>query len=59
MALPPTAARREVLERRQRGMDPRVIDVAWRAQTRLYERHRKLRVARNKPAGVVTIACAR
>jgi transposase len=49
----------ETLERRQRGVDPRVIDVAWRCQQRLYERHRTLRLTRNKPAGVVNIACSR
>ena len=49
----------ETLERRQRGVDPRVIEIAWRCQQRLFERQRKLRVERGKPAGVVTIACAR
>lgn len=49
----------ETLERRQRGIDPRVLDVAWRCQQRLYQRHRTLRLTRNKPAGVVNIACAR
>ena len=47
------------LERRQRGIDPRVVAIAWRCQQRLYRRHRLLRLERRKPAGVVTIACAR
>jgi transposase len=49
----------EVLERRQRGIDPRVVQIAWRCQQRLYERQRTLAATRHKPAGVVTIACAR
>jgi transposase len=47
------------LERRQRGQDPRVIEIAWRAQQRLYQRWQHLRVQRRKPAGVVAIAVAR
>ena len=47
------------LERRQRDIDPRVVAIAWRCQQRLYDRHRKLRDERRKPAGVVNIACAR
>ena len=49
----------EVLERRQRGIDPRVVAIAWRCQHRIYDRHRTLRDVRRKPAGVVNIACAR
>ena len=49
----------ETLKRRQRGVDPRVLAIAWRCQQRLYDRHRKLRDERRKPAGVVNIACAR
>jgi transposase len=49
----------ETLQRRQRGVDPRVVAIAWRCQQRLYDRHRKLRDERRKPAGVVNIACAR
>lgn len=49
----------EVLERRQRGIDPRVVDIAWRCQQRLYDRHRTLGQQRRKPPGVVNIACAR
>jgi transposase len=47
------------LARRQRGQDPRVIEIAWRAQRRLHQRWSVLRLQRRKPAGVVAIACAR
>jgi hypothetical protein len=36
-----------------------VIEIAWRAQLRLYQRWQTLRIQRHKPAGVVAIACAR
>lgn len=49
----------ETLARRQRGQDPRVIEVAWRAQRRLNQRWQHLREERRKPAGVVAIAVAR
>jgi transposase len=49
----------EGLARRQRGQDPRVIEIAWRAQLRLHHRWNVLRLQRRKPAGVVAIACAR
>lgn len=49
----------EQLARRQHGQDPRVIEVAWRAQRRLHQRWSVLRGQRHKPAGVVAIACAR
>ena len=49
----------ETLARRQAGQDPRVIEIAWRAQGRLHERWRHLHRERRKPAGVVAIACAR
>jgi transposase len=49
----------EQLARRQHGQDPRVIEVAWRAQRRLHQRWSVLRDQRHKPAGVVAIACAR
>jgi transposase len=49
----------EVLARRQSGQDPRVIEIAWRAQRRLHARWQHLRVKRRKPAGVVAIAVAR
>ena len=44
---------------RQRGQDPALIDHAWRVQRRLHARWNRLRIARGKPAGVVTIAIAR
>jgi transposase len=47
------------LARRQHGQDPRVIAISWRTQRRLHQRWQTLRVQRRKPAGVVTIACAR
>ena len=40
------------------GIDPRVIAIAWRAQVRLHKRYTQMK-ARNKPAGVITIANAR
>jgi transposase len=46
------------LARRQQGIDPRVIAIAWRAQVRLHKRYTQMK-ARNKPAGVITIANAR
>jgi transposase len=49
----------ETLARRQQGQDPRIIEIAWRAQRRLYQRWQHLREARRKPAGVVAIAVAR
>jgi transposase len=45
--------------RRQQGQDPRVIEIAWRAQRRLHQRWNVLAGQRRKPAGVVAIACAR
>lgn len=48
----------ETLERRHRGVDPAVVDIAWRCQQRLYRRHSDL-AARRKPPGVINIACAR
>ena len=47
------------LAARQRGQDPALIDHAWRVQRRLHARPNRLRIARGKPAGVVTIAIAR
>ena len=41
------------------GQDPRVIEIAWRAQRRLHQRWQRLHHERRKPAGVVAIACAR
>jgi transposase len=49
----------EKLSRRQAGADPRVIEIAWRAQRRLHQRWQHLHHERRKPAGVVAIACAR
>ena len=49
----------EALARRQEGQDPRVVEIAWRAQRRLHQRWRHLHGERRKPAGVVAIACAR
>jgi transposase len=49
----------ETLARRQAGADTRVIEIAWRAQQRLYQRWNHLRQQRRKPAGVVAVACAR
>jgi transposase len=54
---PPTIG--YTLARRQAGQDPRVIEIAWRAQQRLYARWQHLHHHRRKPAGVVAIACAR
>lgn len=45
--------------RRQEGQDPRVIEIAWRAQRRLHHRWDVLAGQRCKPAGVVAIATAR
>lgn len=49
----------EALRRRQQGQDPRVCEIAWRAQRRLHARWAQLAVERGKPSGVVAIACAR
>jgi transposase len=49
----------EALARRQRGQDPRVIAIAWRAQRRLHQRWQHLNLERGKLAGVVAIAVAR
>lgn len=50
---------RDNLERRQRGQDPRVVEVAWRAQQRVHRRWGQLVAERGKPKGVATVACAR
>ena len=47
------------LARRQHGQDPRVIQVAWRAQQRLHRRARYLTLERRKPNNVTTVALAR
>jgi hypothetical protein len=36
-----------------------VIEIAWRAQRRLYQRWQHLREQRRKPSGVVAIAVSR
>lgn len=43
---------------RQEGMAQPILDLSWKAQTRLCGRYRKLR-ARGKPTQVVTVAIAR
>ena len=47
------------LRQRQEGQDPRVCQIAWRAQRRVHLRFSHLRVRRGKPAGKVAVACAR
>jgi transposase len=49
----------QTLARRQHGQDPRVIEIAWRAQRRLHQRWQHLHHQRGKPSGVVAIAVAR
>jgi transposase len=49
----------DVLARRQAGQDPRIIEIASRAQRRLHARWQHLRQTRRKPAGVVAIAISR
>jgi transposase len=46
------------LRNRQQGEPAQVLQIAWRAQHRLYRLHRRLR-ARGKPGNVVTVAVAR
>ena len=47
------------LAARQTGQDPRVVQVAWRAQQRLHQRWTHLAGERGKPTGTVAVACAR
>jgi transposase len=47
------------LAARQAGQDPRVVQVAWRAQRRLHARWAHLAGERGKPTGTVAVACAR
>ena len=47
------------LHRRQEGLDPRVVAIAWRAQERLHGRWVHLRGRRGKPSGKVAVAVAR
>jgi transposase len=49
----------EKLRQRQGGQDPRVCEVAWRAQRRLHRQWHKLATQRGRPANVATVACAR
>jgi len=49
----------QTLACRQQGQDPRVIEIAWRAQRRLHHGWAHLHYQRRKPAGVVAIAVAR
>jgi transposase len=46
------------LRNRQSGQPAQVLQIAWRAQHRLYRLHQRLR-ARGKPGNVVTVAVAR
>jgi transposase len=50
--------RSKALVRRQEGVDPAVIDIAWRTQKRLHDRYRRMR-ARGKPQNVTIVALAR
>ncbi|MCA1700797.1 MAG: IS110 family transposase [Actinobacteria bacterium] len=47
------------LAARQVGQDPRVVQIAWRAQRRLNARWAHLGHDRGKPTGTVAVACAR
>jgi len=47
------------LAARQAGQDPRVVQVAWRAQRRLHRRWAHLTGERGKPTGTAAVACAR
>lgn len=47
------------LASRQAGQDPRVVQIAWRAQQRLHKRWTHLQGKRGKRTGTVAIACAR
>jgi transposase len=49
----------EQLRSRQDGQDPRVCELAWRAQRRLHRQWHKLATERRRPANVATVACAR
>jgi transposase len=47
------------LAARQAGQDPRVVQIAWRAQRRLHARWAHLVSERGKPTGTVAVAGAR
>jgi transposase len=46
------------LRNRQQGQPAQVLQIAWRAQHRLYRLHQRLR-GRGKPGNVATVAVAR
>jgi transposase len=46
------------LERRQADQDPRICQIAWKAQRRLHQRWQHFS-ARRKPTAVTAVACAR
>ena len=48
-----------ILARRQHAQDPRACEIAWRCQQRPHHQYQQLRLARGKPANIVTIALAR
>jgi transposase len=48
----------KILKRRQKGLDPGVIDIAWKTQKRLYARYRRM-LARGKHKNVTAVAMAR
>jgi transposase len=54
---PPRCSRE--LARRQEGQDPWVVDLAWRAQRRLYQRWRRLECERGKRSTLTAVAVAR
>ena len=47
------------LAKRQLEQDPRVVQIAWRAQRRLHDRWQALHATRGKPSQVVAVAVAR
>ena len=55
-ARPPRIGR--TLYERQEGLPDHVLQIARRAQSRLYRIHRRMR-ERNKPGNVIVVACAR
>ena len=55
-ARPPRIGR--TLYERQEGLPDHVLQIARRAQSRLYRIHRRMR-ERKKPGNVITVACAR
>ena len=46
------------LATRHDGLPDHILQIAWRAQHRLHRIHRRMR-QREKPATVITVACAR